>query len=106
MGDTLPEDAWPPLVSINRIVGPVGMWESLSDFQGRWEEWESVFWISTLSTARHFLRPFSPAEPAAAGDETGGGTYPASRSPTVRIKLRSSDRRSLGGRDIRVRRSR
>lgn len=30
------------------------MWKSLGDFQGRWEEWETGVWFSTLSTARHF----------------------------------------------------
>ena len=30
------------------------MWKSRSGFQGRWEERETVFWFSSLSTARHF----------------------------------------------------
>jgi hypothetical protein len=29
-------------------VGPVGMWESRSDFQGRWKEWKSWGWFSRL----------------------------------------------------------
>src|SRR5271169_562427 len=32
------------------------MWESRSDFQGRWEGWKSWVGISTLSTGRHFHR--------------------------------------------------
>ena len=30
------------------------MWESRSDFQGRWEEWKTCLWFSRLSTGRHF----------------------------------------------------
>ena len=34
------------------------LWEcgnrGVGDFQGRWEEWKTVVWFSTLSTARHF----------------------------------------------------
>ena len=36
------------------VVGAVGMWESRSDFQGRWEEWKTWGWFSRLSTDRHF----------------------------------------------------
>ena len=36
------------------IIGAVGMWESRSDFQGRWERRETWFWFSSFSTARHF----------------------------------------------------
>jgi len=32
----------------------VGMWESRSDFQGRWEGWKTCLWFSRLSTDRHF----------------------------------------------------
>lgn len=39
---------------IRRIVEPVGMWKSPGDFQGRWEGWKSWFWISRLSSGRHF----------------------------------------------------
>ena len=39
------------------VVGAVGMWESRSDFQGRWEERHTWGWFSSLSTARHFHRP-------------------------------------------------
>ncbi len=37
-------------------VGPVGMWESHSDFQGRWKGWKTWGWFSRLSTDRHFHR--------------------------------------------------
>ena len=30
------------------------MWESRSDFQGRWEGWKTCLWFSRLSTDRHF----------------------------------------------------
>jgi hypothetical protein len=30
------------------------MWESRSDFQGRWEGWKTWVWFSRLSTDRHF----------------------------------------------------
>ena len=30
------------------------MWESRSDFQGRWVEWKTCFWFSRLSRDRHF----------------------------------------------------
>ena len=30
----------------------VGMWESRSDFQGRWEGWKTWGWVSRLSTER------------------------------------------------------
>jgi len=34
------------------------LWEcgnrAVCDFQGRWKEWETAVWFSTLSTARHF----------------------------------------------------
>jgi hypothetical protein len=32
----------------------VEMWESRSDFQGRWEGWKTCLWFSRLSTDRHF----------------------------------------------------
>ena len=32
----------------------MGMWESRSDFQGRWEGWKTCLWFSRLSTDRHF----------------------------------------------------
>ena len=32
----------------------MGMWESHSDFQGRWEGWKTCFWFSRLSTGRHY----------------------------------------------------
>ena len=37
-----------------RSCGNVGIPLLLRDFQGRWEEWETVLGFSTLSTARHF----------------------------------------------------
>ena len=39
------------------VVGAVGMWESRSDFQGRWETRETCFWFSSFSIARHFHSP-------------------------------------------------
>lgn len=36
------------------------MWESRSDFQGRWKGWETGVGFSTLSTARHFHRSQPP----------------------------------------------
>lgn len=36
------------------VVEAVGMWESRSDFQGRWERWETATQFATASTARHF----------------------------------------------------
>src|ERR1022692_1248625 len=30
------------------------MWESRSDFRGRWEGWKTCLWFSRLSTDRHF----------------------------------------------------
>jgi len=39
------------------VVGAVGMWESHSDFQGRWETRETCFWFSSFSIARHFHSP-------------------------------------------------
>jgi hypothetical protein len=36
------------------IVGAVGMWKSRSDFQGQWEDRETVVWFFSLPTARHF----------------------------------------------------
>src|SRR5205807_2076579 len=35
-------------------AGAVGMWESRSDFQGRWKGWKTCIWFSRLSTDRHF----------------------------------------------------
>src|ERR1700678_1434406 len=76
---------------MSRACGNV---EIVGDFQGGWEEWESWFWISTLSTHRHFHRPpVSSVTGEAVGDETGAGTHPPSRSPAGRIKPISSDRR-------------
>ena len=37
-----------------RSCGNVGIPPLWRDFQGRWEEWETVLGFSTLSTARHF----------------------------------------------------
>src|SRR5215212_7040288 len=36
------------------VVAAVGMWESRSDFQGRWAPRETWCWFSWASTARHF----------------------------------------------------
>ena len=33
------------------------MWESRSDFQGRWKTRETWFWFSSFSTVRHFHNP-------------------------------------------------
>ena len=41
------------------VVGAVGMWESRSDFQGRWETRETCLWFSSFPTARHFHSPSS-----------------------------------------------
>src|ERR1700733_5333773 len=39
---------------IGRGIEAVEMWESRSDFQGRWEGWKTWVWFSRLSTDRHF----------------------------------------------------
>jgi hypothetical protein len=36
------------------VIQAVGMWESRSDFHGRWEGWKTGIWFSWLSTGRHF----------------------------------------------------
>ena len=36
------------------VVEAVGMWESRSDFQGRWETEETDFGFPPFSSARHF----------------------------------------------------
>ena len=43
------------------VVGAVGMWESRSDFQGRWETRETRFWFSSFPIARHFHSPSAVA---------------------------------------------
>jgi len=44
------------------VVGVVEMWESRSDFQGRWETRETWFWFSWFSTARHFHKPLGAVQ--------------------------------------------
>ena len=48
--------AWPSRKNKDRrrSCGNVGIPPLWRDFQGRWEEWETVLGFSTLSTARHF----------------------------------------------------
>ena len=43
-----------------------GLWECgnrRGDFQGLWATWETWFWFSTLSTARHFHSPQCSSAP-------------------------------------------
>src|ERR1700694_4966786 len=59
------------------------MWESRSDFQGRWEERETWVWFSALSTARHFHSTesrlsFTRTASLCAGRRTGFALPPAS----------------------------
>ena len=51
------------------VVEAVEMWKSRSDFQGRWEERETSFWFSSLSTARHFHGRFRPVRQDAPPDK-------------------------------------
>jgi hypothetical protein len=46
-----------------QTVGAVGMWESRSDFQGRWETKETWVWFSSFFTRRSFPRPNRRADP-------------------------------------------
>jgi hypothetical protein len=41
------------IVSKGIVVEAVGMWESRSDFQGRWKGRETWVWFCSLSTDRH-----------------------------------------------------
>src|SRR3954467_13371355 len=41
-----------------RSCGNVGSPLPLRAFQGRWKEWEACFWLSRLSTGRHFHSSF------------------------------------------------
>ncbi len=57
----------------------MGMWESRSDFQGRWEGWKTCLWFSRLSTDRHFhgLAVRSTSLPSSASPQfAGSGTIP------------------------------
>ena len=48
------------------------MWESQSDFQGQWEERETVLGFSSLSTARHFNGRFRPVKQGALSGKSYG----------------------------------
>ena len=60
------------------------MWESRSDFQGRWEEWKTWVWFSRLSTDRHFHGSAGVSAfwlPSSASPPFGGSDRIPYRSP-------------------------
>src|SRR5437868_7467365 len=99
-------------MSIGGIVVRVGMWESRSDFQGRWEAWESWVWISTPSTARHFHMLFFMAVPTgvagvySAVDGNDTGTCQAIPAAPDRKTPRNNARRADAARLVHTRKSR
>ena len=61
----------------------VGMWESRSDFQGRWEGWKTWGWFSRLSTDRHFHRVLGLRRRQPCGGSRGTVTQCTVRSARV-----------------------
>lgn len=72
------------------VVGAVGMCNGVSDLQGRWEERETVFWFSSLSTGPSFPRRCARAPVSAWSPVRSGCRGFCPRKPAVQRPLSCS----------------